>query len=80
MKNTREFITLVNGMKHEALVRMFPVSERAFRRTQSRETLVVQVITECDTYRREALADYLAARAARKVAAAQHAYENPTLF
>lgn len=44
MKNTREFITLVNGMKHEALVRMFPVSECAFRRTQSRETLVVQVI------------------------------------
>lgn len=29
MKNTREFITLVNGMKHDALVRMFPVSERA---------------------------------------------------
>lgn len=80
MKNTREFITLVNGMKHDALVRMFPVAERSFRRTQDRETLVVQAITERNTFRREALADYLAARAARKIEAAKVAYENPTFI
>ena len=77
MKNTAEFIRLVNGMKHEDLVRMARhavakpgpigtlVEQFAHARTFTREELIAAVIRERYEYRLAQLTEYLAARAAR---------------
>lgn len=67
MKNTREFLQLANAMKTKDLARCVRHSVAdAFN--QPREIVLAAYIAERDQYRREMLADYLAIRAARKLA------------